>query len=38
MAHKDAKMTQHYLSDHQGIKYLGATPVDVPFSELSVTD
>ena len=25
MAHKDAKMTQHYLSDHQGIKYLGAT-------------
>ena len=38
MAHKDAKMTQHYLSDHQGIKYLGATPIDIPFSELSVTD
>ena len=38
MAHKDAKMTQHYLSDHQGIKYLGATPLDVPFSDLSVSD
>ena len=38
MAHKDAKMTQHYLSDHQGVKYLGATPLDIPFSELSVTD
>ena len=38
MAHKDAKMTQHYLSDHQGIKYLGATPLDIPFDQLSVTD
>ena len=38
MAHKDAKMTQHYLSDHQGIKYLGAEPIDIPFSDLSVLE
>ena len=38
MAHKDAKMTQHYLSDHQGIKHLGATPMDIPFEDLSVSD
>jgi enterobacteria phage integrase len=38
MAHKDAKMTQHYLSGHQGIKYLGAEPMDIPFSDLSVLE
>lgn len=37
-AHKDAKMTQHYLADHQGIKYLGAEPIDIPLSDLSVSD
>jgi len=34
MAHKDAKMTQHYLADHKGIKHLAAEGIDVPLYDL----
>lgn len=38
MAHKDAEMTHHYLSDHEGIKHIGAKAVDLPLTKLVVSD
>lgn len=34
MAHKDAKMTQHYLADHKGVKHLAAEGIDIPLYNL----